>query len=314
MGYTGVNLLSGAVFCIAFPMLHNPRRPRQEESLTELSAQAGDSWKRLVAGHLLAPAREVQEELRFLEGLAVRINDPSLDFAICQARYITQEGISAINVMGTMGSGKSALGATLAHTLGGSWRFQDGDNFHPESNIEKMRRGEALSHEDRYTFLTAAGDFFRSNVAVISSCSALQDTYRAVLYGAPAILPSSTRWSFPKPTLGLITVCIVKPFDIALEELDSAEKNPQARRTFNGQQHFIRVTKESPSILEKQYEIFEKPKPWQALLLETEHYRHPHSLPSSAGRYDTGRMAYDLQAALGMRAPSQDSVVMPPST
>lgn len=295
-------------------MLHNPRRPRQEDSLAGLSVQAGDSWKRLVAGHLLAPALEIQEELAFLESIARRIDDPSLNFALRQARYITQEGISAINVMGTMGSGKSELGAALARSLGGTWRFHDGDNFHPESNIEKMRRGEALSHEDRFTFLKAAGDFFRSNLAVISSCSALQDAYRAVLYGAPT-LPAPTLpltgadWSFPEATLGLVTVCLIKPFHTALEELDYAERTPEAHRSFNGQAHFIHVTKESPSILEKQYAIFEKPKPWQAILVDTEHYQCPHSPPSSGERYDTGRMVYDLQGALGMRVPGSSAPI-----
>jgi gluconate kinase len=284
-------------------MLHNPRRPHPEESMEELCVQAGDSWKRLIAGHLLAPALELREELLFLEGLAKRINDPSLDFAIRQARHISQEGISAINVMGTMGSGKSVVGAALADALGGSWSYRDGDTFHPEGNIEKMRRGEALSEHDRLVFLQSAGAFFRSHVAVVSSCSALQDSYRAILHGCPAILPLDARWSFTNSSLGLVTLCLTKPFHTALEELDDSEKGIGARRTFSGQDHFIHVTKESPAILEKQYEIFERPKPWQAIILETDLYRLEDAPTPSAGRYDTSKMVDDLQGALGMRLP-----------
>lgn len=143
--------------------------------------------------------------------------------------------------MGTMGSGKSAVGTALAQALG-KWIYVDADTFHPASNIEKMRRGEALSEDDRFLFLKSAADFFYSGLARISSCSALKDSYRAVIHGDLSISHESSHWSFPGANLGLVTVCLVKPFEVALSELDYAEKHPYARRILNDREHFIHVT------------------------------------------------------------------------
>ena len=52
----------------------------------------------------------------------------------------------AIIITGVAGSGKSSVGALLAQQLGSS--FYDGDEFHPEANIEKTARNDGghLSH------------------------------------------------------------------------------------------------------------------------------------------------------------------------
>jgi len=42
-------------------------------------------------------------------------------------------------LMGVSGSGKTTVGKVLASELG--WTFHDADDFHPASNIDKMRRG-----------------------------------------------------------------------------------------------------------------------------------------------------------------------------
>jgi len=278
-----------------------PESGNEQGPPAKLIEQAGSLWRAIVANHRNGPAREVRHEIETLHSLAELINDPSLFFAVRQAKYLASEGISGINVMGTMGSGKSAIGMPLAHTLG-TWSYVDADTFHPASNIEKMRRGDPLAENDRLSFLKSAADFFRSERARISSCSALRDAYRAVIHGAPSLSHESARWSFPEANLGLVTVCLVKPFEVALSELDYAEKHPHARRTLNGTEHFIHVTRENPTILEKQYEIFEQPKPWQAITLHTEHYRDARS---ASGGYDTGRMIDDLLGALGMRVPGE---------
>ena len=57
----------------------------------------------------------------------------------------------AVIVMGVTGSGKSTVGARLAALK--HWGFYDGDDYHPASNIEKMRRGEALTDQDRAPWL-----------------------------------------------------------------------------------------------------------------------------------------------------------------
>lgn len=280
--------------------MKDQQAPSDERSL--LVRQAGDSWLRILATHRQDSRAACSEELQRLESLAALINDPSLDRAVEQAHYIAAHGISGINVMGTMGSGKSAISSALAQSLAG-WRLVDADHFHSPSNIEKMKRGEPLSDQDRLGFLLSMAHFFRTNHAVVSSCSALTDAYRAILHGRTLIVPDETRWIFEDYNPGLVTVCVVKPFEVALEQLDHAATTPDATRILDGQAHFIRVTKETPTLLKQQYAIFEMPKPWQAIVVETERYRltnDPRALPPL---YDTRVMVNEVRTALGLLTP-----------
>lgn len=111
-------------------------------------------------------------------------------------------GVAAIIVMGVSGSGKSTVGMALADRLG--FDYEDGDDFHPQSNIEKMRRGVALSDEDRWPWLHAVTDAIASKIdggrKVIVACSVLKRAYRDILVrgrddvrivylkGAPALI------------------------------------------------------------------------------------------------------------------------------
>src|SRR6516162_9710643 len=45
-------------------------------------------------------------------------------------------------LMGVSGSGKSTVALELHRVLG--WPFQEGDDLHPPSNVEKMRSGHPL--------------------------------------------------------------------------------------------------------------------------------------------------------------------------
>ncbi|MBR0776442.1 gluconokinase [Bradyrhizobium diazoefficiens] len=89
----------------------------------------------------------------------------------------------ALIVMGVSGSGKSTIAAALGERLG--WRFEDGDSFHPASNVEKMRAGHPLTDEDRWPWLNAIADEIervcKRGEQVIIACSALKHTYRDVL-------------------------------------------------------------------------------------------------------------------------------------
>jgi gluconokinase len=89
----------------------------------------------------------------------------------------------ALIVMGVSGSGKSTIAARLAERL--SWTFEDGDRFHPASNVAKMSAGQPLTDEDRWPWLQAIADEIdrvgeASGHAVIA-CSALKRAYRNVL-------------------------------------------------------------------------------------------------------------------------------------
>ena len=89
----------------------------------------------------------------------------------------------ALIVMGVSGSGKSTVAELLGKRLG--WRFEDGDGFHPASNVEKMRAGHPLTDEDRWPWLNAIADEIArvcdKGEHVIIACSALKHTYRDVL-------------------------------------------------------------------------------------------------------------------------------------
>jgi gluconokinase len=62
----------------------------------------------------------------------------------------------ALVVMGVSGSGKSTIADRLAGRLG--WRYEDGDRFHPASNVARMSAGHPLTDEDRWPWLQAIAD------------------------------------------------------------------------------------------------------------------------------------------------------------
>jgi gluconokinase len=92
---------------------------------------------------------------------------------------------SVLIVMGVSGSGKSTIASMLAHRL--LWIYEDGDWFHPQSNIEKMHHGEPLNDADRWPWLHAIADWIddtRLNGRHgIVACSALKRAYRDILVG-----------------------------------------------------------------------------------------------------------------------------------
>jgi gluconokinase len=89
----------------------------------------------------------------------------------------------ALVVMGVSGSGKSTIADRLAERTG--WKYEDGDNFHPPSNVAKMSAGHPLTDEDRWPWLNAIADEIarvcNKGEHVIIACSALKHTYRDVL-------------------------------------------------------------------------------------------------------------------------------------
>jgi len=88
-----------------------------------------------------------------------------------------------IILMGVSGSGKTTIGQLLAQHLG--WTFYDGDDFHPQGNIDKMRQGIPLTDDDRDSWLTALQQLIDSllhqNQPAVLACSALKQTYRSRL-------------------------------------------------------------------------------------------------------------------------------------
>jgi gluconokinase len=91
-------------------------------------------------------------------------------------------------LMGVAGAGKTTIGRMLARKLG--WEFHDADELHPAANIDKMRRGIALSDADREPWLDGVralvqGSLERGANAVIA-CSALKQSYRDKIVTDPS--------------------------------------------------------------------------------------------------------------------------------
>jgi gluconokinase len=86
-------------------------------------------------------------------------------------------------VIGVSGAGKTTIGKLLAEQLG--WRFYEGDDFHPDANVKKMRSGCPLSDEDRWPWLECLRDQIARSLAAkenaVLACSALKRAYRDCL-------------------------------------------------------------------------------------------------------------------------------------
>jgi gluconokinase len=89
----------------------------------------------------------------------------------------------ALIVMGVSGSGKSTIAEKLGERLG--WKCEDGDKYHPKSNVEKMSAGHPLTDEDRWPWLQAIADkidqICEAGEHAVVACSALKRAYRDIL-------------------------------------------------------------------------------------------------------------------------------------
>jgi gluconokinase len=89
----------------------------------------------------------------------------------------------ALVVMGVSGSGKSTIADKLAERL--AWIYEDGDRFHPASNVAKMSAGQPLTDDDRWPWLQAIADeidrICAAGKRAVIACSALKRVYRDIL-------------------------------------------------------------------------------------------------------------------------------------
>jgi gluconokinase len=92
-------------------------------------------------------------------------------------------------LMGVSGVGKTTIGQALAREV--HWRFADADDFHPASNVAKMRAGNPLDDADRAPWLELLHDaiarWVTGRESVVLACSALKETYREKLLVGPEV-------------------------------------------------------------------------------------------------------------------------------
>jgi len=133
-------------------------------------------------------------------------------------------------VMGVSGCGKSSVAKAFAEKSGG--KFLDADDYHPESNVEKMSKGIPLDDSDRWGWLDALNDLLKQHeksgeVPLFLACSALKQSYRERL----------------SQGVGTINFLFLNgSFELISERM-------QARKD-----HFM-----PPGLLESQFEALEKP-------------------------------------------------------
>lgn len=104
--------------------------------------------------------------------------------------------------MGVSGSGKSTIGKLLAQNL--DIPFFDGDDYHPQQNIQKMSEGKPLTDLDRQGWLQTLNKLaiaqLKNNSCVIV-CSALKEKYRDILNNS---LDDKTLWIHLQGSFDLI--------------------------------------------------------------------------------------------------------------
>ena len=91
-------------------------------------------------------------------------------------------------LMGVSGVGKTTLGKMVAEEM--SLPFYDADDFHSNSNKEKMKAGNPLNDEDRKSWLQSLSTSIEkwSNIeGAVLACSALKEKYRRTLAGRQGI-------------------------------------------------------------------------------------------------------------------------------
>lgn len=144
---------------------------------------------------------------------------------------------SVLVVMGVSGSGKTTIAALLAGML--RWELVDADAFHPDANVQKMKRGIPLTDEDRWPWLQAVAAWIdavrASGKHGVVACSALKRSYRALLAGG-------------RPDVRLVYL--------------QGDRGLIAQRMASRHEHFMPL-----ALLDSQFEALEEPGPDESPLV-----------------------------------------------
>jgi gluconokinase len=96
---------------------------------------------------------------------------------------ISPPGPDVVIVMGVSGSGKTTVAKGISTVMG--WEFAEGDAFHSDANVAKMRSGQPLTDDDRWPWLESIGNWIsgkeKAGESAVVTCSALRRVYRDLL-------------------------------------------------------------------------------------------------------------------------------------
>lgn len=163
-------------------------------------------------------------------------------------------GTTHVVVMGVSGCGKSTVASGVAERFG--WELGEADEFHPQSNIDKMSAGIPLDDDDRRPWLEDLAGWMaakaEAGVSTVVACSALKTMYRDILRDGP-------------PHLGLIH--LHGPIEVVAERLA------------NRKGHFM-----PPSLLQSQYDTLELLEP-RELGIELDLRQTPEQLITAAAEW-----------------------------
>jgi len=252
--------------------------------------RAGEIWRDALRSLKTLTVEQKRDRVTELTKLTAEFQEPSLLHTAAQLQSIFQNGIRSINVMGTMGCGKSRIAEALAKRAG--LNFVDADKFHTPAAIAKMTEYKPLTDDDRRPFLKEAQAFLasgalRHNERVVSTSSALRRSYQHALRGLSLdkALGDNLDDAFFSPSdfpnIGLVFIRVEKPFEIALEEMDQAATHISKQRTLDGAAHFAITRKDIPESVERlrnQYNILVPPHPYEAIVLDTQKYKNSEKL------------------------------------
>ena len=151
-----------------------------------------------------------------------------------------------IILFGVSGCGKSLIGKKLAEDL--KYEFIEGDDFHSNENIEKMKKNIPLNDNDREIWLKDINsEINRVKIKnIVVACSALKESYRQALIDG---VDADIDW-----------FCLKGNFNLIKKRLDSREvhffKSDLLDSQFNIIEYpdyckFIDITKSPDIIVEK---------------------------------------------------------------
>ncbi|KAJ0961184.1 hypothetical protein J5N97_000827 [Dioscorea zingiberensis] len=122
----------------------------------------------------------------------------------------------AIVIMGVSGSGKSTVCKMLAKTLG--CNFIEADDYHSQSNKDKMSRGIPLSDEDRIPWLETLSSTIR-NYLINGDTVTLTCSFSESSTGRSSDQLILTISLGTIATAGTITLCLVAPAEVIAERI-----------------------------------------------------------------------------------------------